>query len=135
VEFRDQGKDEVDVSDITERLDRLALSGHGTVWCNDASRAMKEASFELQQLRARVHRLEGVVAEARPSDAKILEVLGARTVQADGLFNGGWYISFTNGEAEVTLDATFTAEDLECIAAHMRAHGPATEEKSVAVVS
>jgi len=42
-------------------------------------------------------------------------------IQPDGgLFNLGWYLAWTVGEDTATLDGSFTADDLDAIAAHMR---------------
>ena len=56
--------------------------------------------------------------------AEAIEALGASVVEA-GLYDLGWYLSFSNGETTAKLDGDFSAEDLEAIAVYMRAHGPA----------
>jgi hypothetical protein len=41
-----------------------------------------------------------------------------------GLYDVGWYLRFTPGRSDATLDGQFTADDLEAIAVYMRAHAP-----------
>ncbi len=56
-------------------------------------------------------------------EAKRREVLGD-AIQADGsLHRLTEYINWHPEWDEATLDGSFTADELEAIAAHMRAHG------------
>lgn len=42
------------------------------------------------------------------------------SIQPDGsLANSGWYLHWKPGDAEATLDGTFTAEELRAIADYM----------------
>ena len=43
-----------------------------------------------------------------------------REITDDGLFSIGWYLSWTKGNNEATLDGRFTAESLEAIAWWMK---------------
>jgi hypothetical protein len=47
----------------------------------------------------------------------------SRCLQEDGsLFNLGWYVAWSPDRKDATLDGSFTADHLEAIANHMRAH-------------
>lgn len=47
----------------------------------------------------------------------------ADEIQPDGsLYDLGWYLYFVVGDERATLDGAFSADDLEAIAAYMRAH-------------
>lgn len=40
----------------------------------------------------------------------------AGAIKQDGLYDLGWYLGYTNGDKEATLDGKFTARDLQEIA-------------------
>lgn len=54
------------------------------------------------------------------NEKEAIEILGGRIHQDGGLFDGGSYLSWSVGDAEATLDSTFTADELEAIAWWMR---------------
>ena len=49
------------------------------------------------------------------------DILGD-SVEADGLFDLGWYLGYTNGDDEAVLDGSFTAQQLRAIATYMDAN-------------
>jgi hypothetical protein len=50
-----------------------------------------------------------------------LEILAKReSVNGESLYNCGWYLSWSPGDQEATLDGAFDAEELEAIAWWMR---------------
>lgn len=51
---------------------------------------------------------------------RALEILGD-TVQADGgLHNSSQYISWNNGDIDITLDSSFDVDELEAIVVYMK---------------
>lgn len=46
----------------------------------------------------------------------------AGAIKADGLYDLGWYLGYTNGDKSATLDGKFTARDLQEIAKYMLDH-------------
>lgn len=64
--------------------------------------------------------LKAVEPDAAWTEEKVRVHLGDTISEDGGLFSGGWYVAWTPGDADATLDATFTAGDLEAIAWWMR---------------
>ena len=52
-------------------------------------------------------------------EEKARKLLGD-SIKEDGLYSLGWYLGWTHGDADATLDGSFTADDLEAIAWWMR---------------
>lgn len=61
------------------------------------------------------------------NETRATEILSERNALSDssGLYNLGWYLSWTAGDADATLDGTFDADELEAIAWWMRNKGQA----------
>ena len=53
--------------------------------------------------------------------------LGKAIADDDGLYSLGWYLAWTPGEANATLDGQFNIEDLEAVAWWMRNKGKRPE--------
>ena len=53
-------------------------------------------------------------------EAKAREILGDAINPDGGLYNLGWYLGWPPGNADATLDGSFTADDLDAIAWWMR---------------
>jgi len=54
--------------------------------------------------------------------AQATQILQSSIASDGGLYNVGWYLAWSQGDATATLDGTFTADDLEAIAWWMRQH-------------
>ena len=48
--------------------------------------------------------------------AQATQILQSSVASDGGLYNVGWYLAWSPGNATATLDGTFTADDLEAIA-------------------
>lgn len=81
--------------------------------------------------RLRLHELRNAIQGllARPeaagmTESRARELLSGAVDKDGGLYNLGWYLGWTPGESDATLDGQFTADDLEAVAWWMRNKGP-----------